>query len=362
MTARTRLRPILVLVVVLATVAGTVATPVAGAGTAQTTDCSFPVTVTDATGTEVTIQSEPETVVTAAPSAAQTMWEIGAREKVIGLTKYADYLEGSSSRTNVSGGGLSYVVVEEVVALDPDLVLAPNVIGNQTVEKLRQSGLTVVRFSKARSLADVAEKTRRIGRLVGACEGANERAREMKRSLERVREAVAGTERPPVLYYMGGSYTAGSGTFIHAVIETAGGRNVAAAAGIRGYRRISSEVVVTRDPSWILRSSNAGPLPDAYNQTTAVQSGQVLTLNADYLNQPAPRTVAVVERLAKTLHPEAFAAANRTTTTTTATETTTRSTSETTSQSTTSTSTPGLGVVTALASLTLLAAGIRLRG
>ena len=44
-------------------------------------DCSFPVTMTDATGTEITIDERPERVTTTNPSAAQTMWESAAASR-----------------------------------------------------------------------------------------------------------------------------------------------------------------------------------------------------------------------------------------------------------------------------------------
>lgn len=347
---RTTGRTIAVLLVLVAAL-GAVGAP-AGAASAGQSNCTYPYTATDATGTRVTVQSEPETVVTLGPSAAQTMWEIGAREKVVGVTKYASYLAGSESRTNVSGAGRSFVIAEKVVSLDPDLVLAPNIVTNETVAKLRSAGLTVYRFEAAESMADIETKTREIGRLTGACEGAADRVTRMNATLERVREATADTDSPRVLYYMGGGYTAGGGTFIDTIIETAGGTNVAAEAGIHGYGEVSPEVVVARNPQWILKTSDVAPLPatEAYNGTVAVQNDQVLVLNPNYTSQPAPRTVQVVERLAKTFHPEAFAAANETTTATTTAASTTASA---TSESTTATSTPGIGAVGALLALVL---------
>lgn len=359
MSHRTHIRTALVLAMVLVAAVGAVATPAAATGTSQAENCTFPVTRTDATGIEVTVDAEPQTVVTLGPSAAQTMWEIGAREKVVGVTKFASYLDGSETRTNVSGAGYTAVVTEKVVDLDPDLVLAPNIISNDTVMKLRESGLTVYKFHEATSLSDVEAKTRLTGRLTGACEGATQRADEMNATLERIRTAVSGTDSPRVLYYMGGGYTAGANTYIDDVITAAGGTNVAAEADIDGYGQISPEVVVSDDPQWILRSSNAGPLPqtDAYNGTTAVQSGQVLVLDANYTSQPAPRTVQVVERLATTFHPDAFASETTDTTTETATTQQTTSTAApttATTSTTTQTAVPGMGVLTALFAVALL--------
>jgi len=361
---------LLVGVVLLATVAAG-AGPALAAGpdvthvaSAQTDDCTFPVTTTDATGTEVTIAEEPETVVTLGPSAAQTMWEIGAKETVVGVSKYADYLEGAEDRPNVSGAGRSFVVTEKVVELDPDLVLAPNVITNDTVEKLRSAGLTVYRFEGAKSLSDVEKKVLLTGQLTGTCDGADQRVTEMNESLSTVEAAVDGTDRPRVLYYMGGGYTAGEGTFIDAIIETAGGTNVAAEAGIEGWRQINEEVVVSQNPEWILKSSDIASIPQtaAYNGTAAVQNDQILVLNADYVSQPAPRTVQVVERLASSFHPDAYAAANTTATTTEPPATTTtageQQTADETTQVTTATA-PGMGVPVALVAVALVALSLR---
>lgn len=338
---------------------------VAGMGTAfgsvgaasQQSECSFPVTKTDATGTEVTVEEAPETVVTLGPSAAQTMWEIGAQDKVVGVSKYASYLEGADSRANMSGAGRSFVVVEKVVAEDPDLVLAPNIIGNETVSKLREAGLTVYRFDQARSMDDITVKTRLIGQLTGECGAAEERIGEMDKSLSAVDTAVEGVDRPKVLYVFGG-YTAGEGTFIDEIITAAGGTNVAAEAGISGFQQISAEVVVEQNPEYIVVNTDYPTYPktDAYNSTDAVKNDQIIVLDANYVSQPAPRTTQVVTKLVQEWHPEAYEqalAAQQTTTTTTTAESTTQEPTTTEQTETTATETPGVGIIGALVALVL---------
>lgn len=285
---------------------------VTAAGTTE--HCSFPVTKTDATGTDVTLQKEPARVVTLSPSAAQTMWEIGAREKVVGVTTHASYLEGADSRTQVSGEE-QLVSVETVVNMTPDLVLAPNVVSNETVAKLRDSGVTVYHFPPALTIDDVYDKTDRIGRLTGACQGADETISSMKARIGVVHEAVEGQDRPDALYLFFG-FTAGDGTFIHEIIETAGGNNVAADANVSGYRQLNSEVIIRENPDWIIRNSEnpLGVDSEVLNQTTAVRQNQTVTVQIEHINQPAPRVVNAITTLAKRFHPEAYAAANATST------------------------------------------------
>ena len=303
-------RVALALLVVLAGVAGGVGTATAATDAdAQAVECEFPITVTDATGTEVRVEAEPDRVIVLGPSTAQTMWEIGAQGKVVGMpvNQYTAYLNGSEAKAHVvNDRGLP--VQERVVNQSADLVLAPNIIQNDTVESLRSAGQTVYRFDAATTLEDVYAKTERTGLLVGEFESAARVSAEMRATVEAVRGAVADEPRPRVYYPLGGGYTAGSGTYIDDVIAAAGGANIAAEAGLSGYEAISNEVIGFRDPEWIvLAGLPAPPANLAVNRSTAVQNDQVLSVNANYLNQPGPRTLGPLVAMAEAFHPDAMA-------------------------------------------------------
>lgn len=272
---------------------------------AQQSGCSFPVEVTDATGETVTIEDEPDSVVALGASVAQTMWAIDAESKVVGLpTGYTTaYLNDSQNRTNVLGTSMN-PIVENIVRLDPDVVLAANIIDEDDVETLRENGLTVVYFEEANSLDDVVKKTRLTGELVGSCEDANAVVDEMESTIESVRENANGSENPSVYYAMGGGYTAGPDTFIGDVIATAGGDNVATAANIQTYGEISEEVIAQQNPDWIV-------MPDgrqlrqsaAINATTAVQKDQIIRVNANFISQPGPRVTEPLGTLSAAFNP-----------------------------------------------------------
>ncbi|WP_256544946.1 PGF-CTERM-anchored ABC transporter substrate-binding protein [Halobellus inordinatus] len=337
--------------------------------TGPSVTCSFPYTATDATGTEVTLDADPERIVTLNPSAAQTMWEIGARDEVVGFSQYATYLEGAGSgdRVNVSGaGGPS---VEKVLAADPDLVLVPNStygFAADRVEQIRDQGVPVFVFGQPTSLAAVANKTERIGRLTGNCEGGVERADEMRQSIALMEQALEDEDRPLALNVFHG-YTSGANTFIGDVMESAGVRNGAAEAGITGFQMINDETVVELDPQWIVAPEDS-PIPEneAYNSTRAIQEGNVVRVNTNYLQQPAPRSVRAAETILEAVHPDAYEeyqtlqsqAETSTTEAATTEAATTTTTAETDAPATTSTDSPGFGLsvsVVALAAAALLA-------
>ncbi|ELZ91460.1 ABC-type cobalamin/Iron(III)-siderophore transport system, substrate-binding protein [Haloferax mucosum ATCC BAA-1512] len=289
----------------LVTVFAGVPAPVAAAD--QTTQCTFPMTVTDATGTEVNITDDPERVVTTNPSAAQTMWEIGAKDEVVGVSRYAMYLDGASDKTNVSGSnGLN---VEVVIGLEPDLVLVPNSSYSadpDRIAQLRAANLSVVVFESGESLEGVANKTERIGRYTGNCDAGVERADEMRTSIEHMEQALEGEERPVGLNSFFG-YTSGAGTFISDVMTTAGLRNGAAEANITDFAQINEELVVEMNPEYIVIPSHAQvPSGPAYNSTTAIQEGNVIVVENNKIQQPAPRAIEASEDIMNAVHPDAY--------------------------------------------------------
>jgi iron complex transport system substrate-binding protein len=334
---------------------GVVAEPAVGA--VQQTDCTYPVTVTDTTGTEVTIEERPERVVALQPSDAQILWDIGAQDRVVGMakTQYTAYLPGRGDKTNVKGD--SGVSVEQVIGLQPDVVLAANVTNVETVRQLRSAGVTVYHFGRVTTLSEISRNIRTVGQLVGSCESADETATEFEVAVERARTATErADERPDVLYYFF-DFTTGTGTHIHDVIETAGGNNVAADAGIDGYKQVNTEIVVERDPEWIVYPDDATlPNSDAFNGTTAYQQDQTVALRYDYINQPGPRVAVPLTKLAKTWHPEALAAANESVNESSLQDNELgRRTNVTTTPNTTVTNGPGFGPLAAVAGLALAA-------
>ncbi|ELZ60576.1 MULTISPECIES: PGF-CTERM-anchored ABC transporter substrate-binding protein [Halorubrum] len=274
---------------------GPAAGPAVGAvGTAgapaQTDDaCGFPVEMTDATGTTITLDEAPDRITTLNPSAAQTLWELGERDRVVGVSQFALYLDGAEERANVSAEfGAS---VERVVDTEPDLVLAPN-SSAADVEPLREQGLTVYHFPAATSIDDIAEKTETIGRLVGACDAASETNAEMYDAVDAAENRTADVDRPAALYPLGGGYVAANNTFIDSIMTVGGTDNVAAGIG-SGYPQVNDEVILESNPELILVTDSEASILDQepYASTTAGAEGNYVVMNRNYLNQPAPRSV-----------------------------------------------------------------------
>jgi iron complex transport system substrate-binding protein len=276
--------------------------------------CSFPHSVEDATGQSVTVEDEPEEVVALAPNVAQHMWEIGAQQKVISMpADYTEYLNGSEQAADedllVAGDrGFDVPNTEHIVDLDPDLVLAPNVIPDSAVEKLRDAELTVYNYPRSANFQDIMTLVDRTGRLVGACDAAANRTAQMDERIDFISQATANVEEKPSVFYDQGQsdeglYTINENAFEHELLDLAGAQNVVAdVESSSGYLVANRETVLEANPDVVV---SPGSLSDFSQQRLVDELGaDAIELNGNFISQHAPRTVDVLEDLAEELHPD----------------------------------------------------------
>jgi iron complex transport system substrate-binding protein len=123
--------------------------------------------------------------------------------------------------------------------------------------------------------------------------------------------------RVRVLYVLNSQplITVGPGSYIHQVINLAGGANIASQTAVP-YPHLNMEAVLKEDPEIIIFPiGNAEGIPPTEQQEwlrwtslSAVKQGRLHQISADVLNRPGPRIVEGLEALARIIHPEAFPA------------------------------------------------------
>lgn len=294
---------------VVVTVAG-LAVPLAGAGAIDSThpdlECSYPLTVTDASGEEVTVEESPDEIVVMHASAAQVVHDIGKWDNVTGapVTSFTAYLEDHDAPEDVTDDQ-GWPIVEVIVDLDPDLVIAGHVGDPDTVAALRAENLTVYHGPTPTTVDDIKEKVHIYGALTGACDGAAERVDWMDERLAAIDEMVDdGEERPLAYFELGDGWTTGEGTFQHDMIERSGADNLGAEADLTGWGQISEEVVIERNPDFVVYGDTMEepPVTDALRELPAIQQDRTVAVDSNLMNQAGPRVVLVMETLA-----EAFA-------------------------------------------------------
>lgn len=271
-----------------------------------------PRTFTDDLGRQVTFVNTPIRIVSMAPSITETLFAIGLSERVVGVTQFCDYPPEAQAKPKV---GYTRPNLEAIVALQPDLVLAPREFLRTDIQsKLEQ--LKIPTYILDTTTFDrILSHIQTLGRMLGASVPADALVHEMRRQIEVIKARTSLLPRPRVLYVLNSEplITVGPGSFIHEAIEMAGGSNVAARAR-SAYPRLNMEAVLKEDPELILFPSGrsegiaVGEEERWQRWTTlsAIKLGRLHRVPSDLLNRPGPRIVQGLETLARVIHPEAF--------------------------------------------------------
>ena len=295
-------------------------TLLAGCETAQPTPAptatpapasTFPITVEDAVGNTVTIDAEPERIISLAPSHTETLFALGLGDRVVGVTEYCNYPPEATEKPMV--GGFSNIDLEQVVGLEPDLVLATSMHVAETVPALQEHGVTVF-VADPQTVLEVLETTRAIGQITGQDEAAKVLIARMQERIDAVQETIGDAPRPKVFWELGPElYTAGPGSFLNDLILVAGGENVAADAD-SPWPQLSIEAIVLKDPDVVvLADHNYGETAEmvkerpGWKDIAAVREGRIIEItNDDIVSRPGPRIVEGLEFLAQAFHPDLF--------------------------------------------------------
>jgi iron complex transport system substrate-binding protein len=261
---------------------------------------------------QVVLPSVPQRIVSLAPSITETLFAIGLGERVVGVTQYCDYPPEAQAKPKV---GYTHPSLESIVALQPDLIVAPReILRADMLGKFEQVQIPVYVFD-VQTVDSILSHIQTLGRILGASPAADELADRMRRQIEDIKVRTSSLPRPRVLYVLNSEplITVGPGSFIHEAIEMAGGTNVAARART-AYPRLSMEAVLKEDPELILFPTGraegiARGEEERWQRWTtlsAIQHGRLHRVPNDLLNRPGPRIVQGLDALARAIHPEAF--------------------------------------------------------
>lgn len=241
-------------------------------------------------------------------------------DRVVGVTRYCDYPE--AARTKPAVGGFLDPSYEAILALSPDLVVVQQDSGEARA-RLEALGLATLRVDQ-QDVAGILTSVQTIARACGVPERGTALAGGLRARLDELEARTRGLPRPRVLVVVGrepGSgpirsvWVAGPRVFYAEVVALAGGVNAYAGPG-GAFPEVSREGLIALDPQVILdvvpEVGRRGLDPsavlaewDALGELAAVRDGRVVLLDQPFMERPGPRVVAMVEAVARALHPEA---------------------------------------------------------
>ena len=283
----------------------------------------YPVTVTDQAGREVTIEDDPEKLVSGYYISTSLLIALGLDDNLVGIEAKADKrpiyrLSAPELIELPTVGTAKEFDLEGCAALEPDLVILPIKL-KSAVETLEGLGIDVLLVNPENQ-----EQLTEMMHLISTATNTEAEAQALldfaAQQEAYLTETLAGAEAPAV-YLAGNSNflsTAGNAMYQSDMIRLAGGSNVAAEITDTYWVDISYEQLLTWDPAYIILASDASytvedVLADPNLATcAAVTTGNVYQLpsKAEAWDSPVPSGILGSVWLANVLHPDLFSDAD----------------------------------------------------
>lgn len=261
---------------------------------------SHAVQVVDDRGVTVSLPHPPKRIVSLLPSLTETVCELGACERLVGVDRYSNHPAPVRALPKV-GGGLD-PSLEAIVALRPDVVLMATT--SRAGARLEALGVKVMAL-EPKTAADVRRVLHKVGQLLEV--GDAQRVwRAIDAGVGAAAQSVPPRARGVRVYFEvnAGPYAAGPGSFIGETLEKLGARNIITAE-LGPFPKISPEYVVRADPDLIMiadRTAQGLEQRPGWPAMRAIRGQKICRFTpeqSDVLVRPGPRMAEAARIMAR---------------------------------------------------------------
>lgn len=189
----------------------------------------------------------PQRIVSINVCTDQLLMTLVGRERIASLSHLAADPYSSWIGADANDLHLNHGSAEEVIALNPDLIVTVTFSFRPTVAILERLGYTVIELPMATSLDDIASSLRVLADAVGEVDRANTLIASFRSEIERHRFRGAGP-RPLFVSYEADGWTTGTDTLVADVARVAGFQTLGDRLGFSGGRRVSLEELLLLRP------------------------------------------------------------------------------------------------------------------
>jgi iron complex transport system substrate-binding protein len=260
-------------------------------------------TAQDQLGREIHVPDDPKRIIALAPSITEIIFALGQQDRLKGTTQFSNYPAEAAKLPKV--GSYVRLDLERIVALNPDLCIAVK-DGNPkaTIDRLQSLNIPVFAVNP-RNLESLLQTIQKIGGILNASARARELVEDMRSRMQRVDDLVSKIDRRPRVFIQIGIspiISAGSNTFIHELIDRAGGINVAAEKVLALAPEVLIITTMARSGAFEKAKADWNRLADM----PAVRKKRIYMVNSDVFDRPSPRLFDALEILTRLLHPQLF--------------------------------------------------------
>jgi len=228
----------------------------------------------------------------------ETLYLLGEQDRIVGISGYTVRPpQARQEKPRVSS--FTSAKIDQIVALQPDLVLAFSDLQADIVAALAREGLAVHLFNQRR-IAGILGMVRTLGALVDANDRAIALVAELEANLQAARDAAASLPRRPRVWFEEWDEPLISGIgWVSELIEIAGGEDcfpeLATASAARDRIIADADEVIRRRPdiivgSWCGKKFRPERVADrpGWSAIPAVRNGDVHEIKSPLILQPGP--------------------------------------------------------------------------
>jgi iron complex transport system substrate-binding protein len=269
----------------------------------------YPITVKDASGTDVQFDKEPQRIVSISPAETEVLFALGLGEQVVGVTEWCDYPAEAKAKAKVGDMNSN---MEAILALNPDVIIGGYTLNAEAVKKLRELGKRVFTV-EPKTIDQVMERILQVGTITNRQTEAKKVVLSMKEKRQQVIDAVVqvtDAQKQKIYLEFDAMWTVGKGEFGDDLIRLSGAKNIA--RDKQGWVQINDEFIITQNPGVIIYASytqdnavgEAIKKRSGWSAIEAVKQNRVIGLDANMISRPGPRITDGLFEIAKGVYPE----------------------------------------------------------
>jgi len=253
------------------------------------------------------VQSGTPRIVSLAPNVTSILLSLGVGRELVGVSKWCKHVAPVGRRPQL--GDCWKLDLAEMMRLKPTLLIGSVPFAQETVSEILKLPVAFLAINP-RSLADIENDVRTLGRLVGRKAAAEALVGRMQSAFasvaKRAAEIRGRAPRPLVYCEAWPNPRISSPPWVAELVRIAGGQMVLPAGA-----RVSDEQVAAAKPdviilAWTAAGDRANPKPSlqnpAWKDVPAVKSRRVLVIRDELLNTPGPPLIQGAEELLRAIH------------------------------------------------------------
>jgi iron complex transport system substrate-binding protein len=214
----------------------------------------YPLVVIDDLGNEVELDNKPQRIASLTLFTDEVLFDLVEPDRISVVTFLAtdDVYSNVANAARVIPKQLD-LNVEQLLAINPDIVFVANWSDGEKVRQLRNAGIPVFAISTPFTIESIYDSIRSVAEVVGEVEAGEEIISIMEEKIQFVSDALVNlpeSDRLGALEYNSWGTSAGIDTTWHEVLRLAGIKNLASDLVADGFGMVpmSKELIIELDP------------------------------------------------------------------------------------------------------------------